>query len=903
MEQEHEKAAASGAANRPAAEHPVDQSPDQYKGAPFIDPNADPNADPNSEVQPKPSVVERLLSPESLQRLMLIGGGLLVAGFLVWLKAWVVFKNPIVVAAAIGAVITALIATGLSLIQYTRYRQAGMGLAFLGTMAMPLQLWFYDAQGLITISAGGHLWIPAALFCVIYAGIARVTRSSLFVYPLVGGILITGMLFLADQSVNQFWNIIPQVTFLVATGWICVFARWLFAQKTETQSAEATQSEDSEFTRQRYGMAFFRAGAAALTAGLALLLAGQMNVWFGWFHATPWLQWQMETPDKIWALVIVAASAVGCGVHVFHARSKHQALALTAALSGWASLVLIDAMNIELTLNMAILTLAATVIATNCAEILRRIGVTSKQPTVGETSKVGSSSHEPSGVSNLTMLGSLVVCGAALIQFGSFEIFESTIFLTASASWMVFQYFLCAVAAATTAWLKVSENLNRVSTSKFAVANFMAVVAGVMVTMTVWTLHGALLWSPLSLFSMVGLLIPMVILLVVVAGRKRSGKSLAVIQPVQSFASAMTGAHLLCVGGALSLDPFAGVSALTIGWSTFSMITLGIASVNYYLAGLRSAPPSRFASAGGMGFHHFLSFVCGTLFVAVALNALGLAADYAVVVTPVLMGGLLMLVGRGNSALANSGRALIAFGNVAMIFFAVGHITGASRAISNQPFVWLTLLHFVAASVAGVFSKQSGWRTAFATLAALLVCCELSFVNDLFGGAWYLKVEALMVLAGAGFLGYGMLGWASETKATERSNSLALWTGSLLTMVPTTLLLLHYRFFAVSTQSMWLYSHEVLTIGIALALCGSGVLCKLRSTTLVGGAGLTIYLLSLLGMIQVPALLNNVAVLMMVGGGLFFAVGILLSVYRDYVISLPNRVRAGKGLFQILKWR
>jgi len=139
-------------------------------------------------------LIERLLSPESIQRLMLVGGGLLVAGFLVWLRVWTVFKDPLVVAAAIGMLITAIIGSGISLVR---------------------------------------LWIPAALFCAVYAAIARVTRNPLFIHTLVGGVVMTGMLFLADQSVNQFWNIIPQVTFLVSVGWISVFSSLLFPKENE----------------------------------------------------------------------------------------------------------------------------------------------------------------------------------------------------------------------------------------------------------------------------------------------------------------------------------------------------------------------------------------------------------------------------------------------------------------------------------------------------------------------------------------------------------------------------------------------------------------------------------------------------------------------------------------------
>jgi len=42
---------------------------------------------------------------------------------------------------------------------------------------------------------------------------------------------------------------------------------------------------------------------------------------------------------------------------------------------------------------------------------------------------------------------------------------------------------------------------------------------------------------------------------------------------------------------------------------------------------------------------------------------------------------------------------------------------------------------------------------------------------------------------------------------------------------------------------------------------------------------------------------------MMVGGGLFFSIAVLLSVYRDRLLSIPQRIQEGEGVFRIFKWR
>jgi hypothetical protein len=56
-------------------------------------------------------------------------------------------------------------------------------------------------------------------------------------------------------------------------------------------------------------------------------------------------------------------------------------------------------------------------------------------------------------------------------------------------------------------------------------------------------------------------------------------------------------------------------------------------------------------------------------------------------------------------------------------------------------------------------------------------------------------------------------------------------------------------------------------------------------------------------LIRLPNQLHSVSVMMMVGGGLFFATALLMSIYRDRLVSLPRRVKDGEGVYRILKWR
>ena len=89
-----------------------------------------------------------------------------------------------------------------------------MLITLLACLVMPLNLWFYHANNLITI--GGNLWVAALVCCVFYLASALVLRDQLFVYVFTGGIAMTGLLMLADAG--KFWEIASPAALLVVWG-------------------------------------------------------------------------------------------------------------------------------------------------------------------------------------------------------------------------------------------------------------------------------------------------------------------------------------------------------------------------------------------------------------------------------------------------------------------------------------------------------------------------------------------------------------------------------------------------------------------------------------------------------------------------------------------------------------
>jgi hypothetical protein len=88
----------------------------------------------------------------------------------------------------------------------------------------------------------------------------------------------------------------------------------------------------------------------------------------------------------------------------------------------------------------------------------------------------------------------------------------------------------------------------------------------------------------------------------------------------------------------------------------------------------------------------------------------------------------------------------------------------------------------------------------------------------------------------------------------------------------------------------------------AVMLVTTGFLFQLKSTTLIGTALTILYFLTLL--IYVPwSRLNAIAIFIMSGGGTLFVLGLLLSVYRDRLLALPEQIQQRQGVFRVLNWR
>ena len=167
----------------------------------FLDPPPVKKAAPPVPIVPWPQrMMAALLDPRSIQWMMMLGGGLMVLGIIVWLVSKGIFQNTLVVAAALTIGALAVHSAGCFVALKTRYKIAGQALTFLGCILIPLNLWFYHAHDLQPLTLETHLWIGGVVCCAIYVATLLLLRDPLFMYAIEGGITLTVVLLLANQG-------------------------------------------------------------------------------------------------------------------------------------------------------------------------------------------------------------------------------------------------------------------------------------------------------------------------------------------------------------------------------------------------------------------------------------------------------------------------------------------------------------------------------------------------------------------------------------------------------------------------------------------------------------------------------------------------------------------------------
>ena len=818
----------------------------------------------------KRRLIERLLSPESLQKMMASGGGLLVLGFVIWLWKIGLFANPITVAAIVGGVTLGVMGVGILVHKYTRYELAGNGLTMLGGLALPLNLWLYDAQELITLEGGGHLWVPAAICCGIYAGVAWLIRDSRFVYALTGGVVMTGMLFMADSMVNCFWYLLPQVTFLLSVGWACMVAERQFP------------INDGDFSRINFGKAFHRSGIVILCGGLLLLLGGQLLSTLTTVFPV------MNAPliatlrsQKVWASILLLGSTVGFAVqHLLRHRQSRYGM-VACGMGVWTSLALVDVLGIRPTLSHLLIGASALVTVWNVIAA-----------TAGRAS-ADVPSDSPNGVTRLLegshILSVLFFFTAGAHFVGQFLLDSGTVLLNTTGWTLVIQLASSTLAIWTTAGVvRVREDRKGLLSPPRALT-LMGSVTSVLTLTTLVLVTG---WS--SIWSVAGVLlaVPAVAAVGSISIRRPAlqGTLRLITRTSQPLALVM-----------LAAFAFDGQLLLTSPHWTVCCVLL-TSAVNWYLA----------AASAGRAADSDMGHIAGVFALWQGLVALGVDSSHSLVVTPTVIGIAMALfrkplLWKASDSTEASRRKLETAHNILVLLGnGAGILMAMNRVLAHEPSIGLVpmlLIQLAGATIVGLMTKQAHWRNTFRVTALGLVLTTIAAINGLVDMSWAHRSELFSILTGTALLVMGYIAWAREDAQKDGMATIGLTIGSLLVGVPLAIGLVQERLANGAVFSGWGLFHEVGVIVAGIVLLGSGLLCRVRATTLVGSSLFAVHLASLVILIHWPEQLLNVSVLMMLGGATFFVTGVLLSIYRDRLLVLPGQIREGQGLFQVLKWR
>jgi hypothetical protein len=161
------------------------------------------------------------------------------------------------------------------------------------------------------------------------------------------------------------------------------------------------------------------------------------------------------------------------------------------------------------------------------------------------------------------------------------------------------------------------------------------------------------------------------------------------------------------------------------------------------------------------------------------------------------------------------------------------------------------------------------------------------------------KVELFSVGIGILCLAVGHTGLFREQKIESESDlvSFNLLLGSLLTGLPLAIAVLVHR-----SRGDFSMIDELGMLAAGIVMLATGFMLKLKSTTLTGASLTVLYLFGLLLFINWKEV-QTAALVMTLGGGSIFLIGLLLSVYRDRLLALPQKIKQRQGIFQVLSWR
>lgn len=834
---------------------------------------------------PRRKLMEILLDPQTIQWLLASGGGLLVVGLVIVMASLEMF-TPLVVATCLGIGNAIILGAGWYLTMGTRYQLAGRALTLLACLLMPLNLWYYHSKGLLTLQ--DQLWVAALVCSAVYAASAWVLKDRVFVYVLVGGVTMTGLLVLGTGNVDKLYEILAPSALLVIIGLICLHAERAFAPG------------DGPFSRERFGMAFFWSAHALLAAGLLLLLGAQLTGWL--LRDAPILQrFNLTAPvvaDAEYLPWTLALALLGTYAYIYSdvvVRRIGVYIYLAAVTLLWAAVQVLVQLDVAAKEAVVIIALALASLVVNVVHAQFR----QQRDFLRTVLPLGA------------MLSLLPVAyGVALhLRATNYVLHQQWPF---AIGWPLVGAMLVTALAS-----RVAAALYRKAYPTLSAVYFFATAAATLV------FAAELAWKmglePWETQAPVLMLIP---ILYLIAARLYKGHTPE--QPLIWCAHASTAVMLVC-----TLYVFAGivpqVAEMTTLAKTYYHLLMAAfcleAAVFYGLA----------AAVRKAGWNIYLT----TLMLAGAiwqlLDFFGTAHEFYPLAFTML--GLVLLFVYRFAVLekwewAGLARASFQSANaLTMLGFVAGALLSVSRWALDEAqltamdaardwhnpvrhALWLMFFLAMAGLLAGWLVQQQGWRRAYIVLAIINGGLTALLFHKLNREHPWVTLEVISILIGLLLLTLGHIGWYRET--VERSSegvSFALFVGTLALLVPLAIATVNYRFYTedrhLQLTELFSWIDEMGLVFACVALLGTGIVCRIKVTTLFSSTTLTAYVL----MVLIHELHRRVhgqwviGVYLGAGGALLFGTGLVLSFFRDRLLTLPDRIKRREGVFRIFAWR
>jgi hypothetical protein len=262
----------------------------------------------------------------------------------------------------------------------------------------------------------------------------------------------------------------------------------------------------------------------------------------------------------------------------------------------------------------------------------------------------------------------------------------------------------------------------------------------------------------------------------------------------------------------------------------------------------------------------------------------------------------------GSKGLATRGRGLAAFqmGNAILLIASLAAVLQGLNKIAAEKYEWQDLWALVTttlASLAAVSLSPGGlWRRLYVTLTVGLAGVTFLLLNFLSHLSQWEKLEIFCVAVGVLLVGASYVGRFREAagKASDLITA-GLWLGGLLATLPLVIAVVYHRF--IGPDDQWFSALDEMGLFlVTVALLVTGYSWQVKSTTFFGGVSLTLYLIIIVVSLGRRQQLEA-GVYLAVGGAVLFGLGIALSIYREKLLQLPERIAKREGVFRVLNWR